>query len=76
MKPFSLAPEGVEAPVSVQERMTRKPQRLGNTVSWQVAQRLQERAEYEGRTLSNLMAQPLAASISQTDAGLAVAKRG
>jgi len=36
--------------------MMRKPQRLCSTVSWQTALRLQERADYEGRSLSNLMA--------------------
>jgi len=62
MKPFSLAPKGVEVPVSGQQRMMRKPQRLCTTVSWQSAQRLQERADYEGRSLSNLMAHLLEAA--------------
>ena len=48
--------KGVEAPVSAQQRMMRKPQRLRTTVSCQTAQRLQERADYEGRSLSNLIA--------------------
>jgi hypothetical protein len=36
--------------------MRRKPQRLCTTVSWGLWQRLQERADYEGRSVSNLMA--------------------
>jgi len=35
--------------------LQRKPQRLTATVSWQLHQRLQERADYEGRSLSNLV---------------------
>ncbi|MBM5797665.1 MAG: hypothetical protein FJ060_05815 [Cyanobacteria bacterium K_Offshore_0m_m2_072] len=31
-------------------------QQICSTVSWQLAQRLQERADYEGRSVSNLMA--------------------
>jgi len=34
----------------------RNPQRLCTTVLWQTAQLLQERADYEGRSLSNLIA--------------------
>jgi hypothetical protein len=56
MTAFSLAQKGAVAPVSAQERLMRKPQRLCTTVSWQVAQRLQEWADYEGRSLSNLIA--------------------
>lgn len=35
---------------------SRKPQRVTITVSWQLHQRLLERADAEGRSLSNLMA--------------------
>jgi hypothetical protein len=42
--------------------MMRKPQRLCTTVSRQAAQRLQERADYEGRSLSNLIAHLLEAA--------------
>jgi len=65
MKPFSLAPKGVEVSVSGQQRMMRKPQRLCTTVSWQSAQRLQERADYEGRSLSNLMAHLLEGALPE-----------
>jgi hypothetical protein len=62
MTSFSLAHRGVETPVSAQARMMRKPQRICATVSWQVAQKLQERADYEGRSLSNLIAYLLEAA--------------
>jgi hypothetical protein len=35
--------------------LTRKPQRVTSTLSWQLHQRLQERADEEGRSLSNLI---------------------
>jgi hypothetical protein len=34
--------------------MRRKPTRVCATLSWALAQRLQNRADYEGRSLSNL----------------------
>jgi hypothetical protein len=34
-------------------------QRISSTISWQVDQRLQERADLEGKSLSNLIAQLL-----------------
>ena len=36
--------------------LRRKPQRVTTTINWQLYQRLQERADIEGRSLSNLMA--------------------
>jgi hypothetical protein len=36
--------------------MRRKPQRICATLPWHLAQQLQERADYEGRSLSNLVA--------------------
>lgn len=56
MTAFSQPLRGAAAAVPASERMMRKPQRLCTTVSWQTAQRLQERADYEGRSLSNLIA--------------------
>ena len=35
--------------------LQRKPQRVTATLSWRLHQRLQERADYEGRSLSNLV---------------------
>jgi hypothetical protein len=42
--------------------MMRKPQRICATVSWQVAQKLQDRADYEGRSFSNLISYLLEAA--------------
>jgi hypothetical protein len=42
--------------VPASELLRRKPQRLTATVPWHVVQRLQERADFEGRSLSNLVA--------------------
>jgi hypothetical protein len=36
--------------------VSRKPQRVTITVNWQLHQRLLQRADAEGRSLSNLMA--------------------
>jgi hypothetical protein len=36
--------------------MRRKPTRISATLPWQLAQRLQGRADEEGRSLSNLIA--------------------
>ena len=36
--------------------MRRKPTRISATLPWGLAQRLQERADVEGRSLSNLIA--------------------
>jgi hypothetical protein len=41
------------------EIVSRKPQRVTITVNWQLHQRLVERADDEGRSLSNLMAHML-----------------
>jgi hypothetical protein len=36
--------------------MRRRPQRVSATLPWGLAQRLQERADHEGRSLSSLIA--------------------
>ena len=36
--------------------LRRKPTRISATLPWQLAQRLQSRADVEGRSLSNLIA--------------------
>lgn len=41
--------------------MQRKPQRVSVTISWALYQRLQERSDFEGRSLSNLAAHLLEA---------------
>jgi macrodomain Ter protein organizer (MatP/YcbG family) len=51
------APSPADRPaVSAAELLRRRPQRVTITLSWQVRQRLQGRADTEGRSLSNLMA--------------------
>ena len=35
--------------------LRRRPQRISATLSWTLHQRLQQRADYEGRSLSNLI---------------------
>ena len=47
---------GSDAAVSAQQRMMRHPQRISATLNWQLHQRFQDRADLEGRSLSNLIA--------------------
>ncbi|MEB3167712.1 MAG: hypothetical protein VKK97_03170 [Synechococcaceae cyanobacterium] len=56
MSSFSLARPGAAKSVLAAERMRRSPQRVCATLSWHLHKRLQERADYEGRSLSNLIA--------------------
>ena len=56
MSSFSLAHPGAANSVSAAERMRRNPQRVCATLNWQLHKRLQDRADYEGRSLSNLIA--------------------
>jgi macrodomain Ter protein organizer (MatP/YcbG family) len=42
--------------------MMRKPQRVSATLNWQLHQRLQDRADLEGRSLSNLVSYLLEAA--------------
>ena len=53
---FYPAPTGASSPAARLELLRRKPQRICSTVNWHVHQRLQERADLEGRSLSNLVA--------------------
>jgi hypothetical protein len=53
---FYPAPTGASSPAARLELLRRKPQRICSTISWQVHQRLQERADLEGRSLSGLVA--------------------
>jgi hypothetical protein len=43
--------------------MMRRPQRISASLNWALHQRLQERADLEGRSLSNLVAHLLERSI-------------
>jgi hypothetical protein len=52
----------MEAPVRASDPHRRKQQRLTTTLPWQLVQQLQERADFEGRSLSNLIAHLLEAA--------------
>jgi len=56
MTSFSQPRGGSVGAVTAADLLRRKPQRIFATLSWHLAQRLQERADYEGRSLSNLIA--------------------
>jgi macrodomain Ter protein organizer (MatP/YcbG family) len=58
MNGFSRRPlQAAELPaVSAAEHLRRCPQRVSVTISWHLRQRLQTRADEEGRSLSNLLA--------------------
>ena len=43
------------APAARMDLLQRRPQRVTATMSWQLHQRLQQRADEEGRSLSNLI---------------------
>ncbi len=59
MTSFSQPRGGAVAAVTAADLLHRKPQRICATLPWHLAQRLQERALYEGRSLSNLIAHML-----------------
>jgi hypothetical protein len=48
--------------VPAAELMRRTPTRISATLSWHLHQRLQDRADYEGRSLSNVIAHLLEAA--------------
>jgi predicted DNA binding CopG/RHH family protein len=56
MTSFSQARRGPQAFVPASELLRRKPQRVTATLPWHLVHRLEERASYEGRSLSNLIA--------------------
>lgn len=56
MTSFSQPRGGSQAFVPASELLRRKPQRVTATLPWHLVQRLEERAAYEGRSLSNLVA--------------------
>jgi hypothetical protein len=55
MQPFSQAKSVASFAAPTLKPMMRAPKRICATVSWQLAQRLEERADYEGRSVSNLV---------------------
>jgi hypothetical protein len=56
MNSFSQPRGGAAVAASAADLMRRKPTRVCATLSWALHQRLQDRADYEGRSLSNLIA--------------------
>jgi hypothetical protein len=56
MTSFSQPPSGLRGFVPASELLRRKPQRVTATLPWHLVHRLEERAAYEGRSLSNLIA--------------------
>ncbi len=46
----------MEAPVRASDVMRRTPQRVCATLPWHLHKKLQERADLDGRSLSNLIA--------------------
>lgn len=55
MTAFYPAPKGASATAARMQMLQRRPQRVTATMSWQLHQRLQQRADEEGRSLSNLI---------------------
>jgi hypothetical protein len=51
-RPVGASSPGVTRPADL---LRRRPQRITFTAHWQLHQRLQERADQEGRSLSNLI---------------------
>jgi len=62
MTTFYPAPTGASAPAARMDLLRRRPQRVTATLPWHLVQHLQERADYEGRSLSNLIAHLLEAA--------------
>ena len=56
MPSFYPVPTGTSAPAARMQMLQRRPQRVTATMSWQLHQRLQQRADEEGRSLSGLIA--------------------
>ena len=64
MTSFSQPPSGLRGFVPASELLRRKPQRVTATLPWHLVQNLQQRADFEGRSLSNLIAHLLEAAAS------------
>jgi hypothetical protein len=56
MTTFSQPQRAASGAVPASELLRRKPQRVTATLPWHLVHRLEERAAYEGRSLSNLIA--------------------
>ena len=56
METFYRGSAPMEAPARALDLMRRKPQRVSITLNWSLHQRLMERCDFEGRSLSDLAA--------------------
>ncbi len=56
MTPSFQPQRAASGAVPASELLRRKPQRVTATLPWHLVHRLEERAAYEGRSLSNLIA--------------------
>ncbi len=56
MTSFSQPLRGSAPAVSAQQRIMRHPVRISATIPWGLHQRLQDQADIDGRSLSNLIA--------------------
>jgi type II secretory pathway component PulK len=56
MNPSSQPHAGLQCAAVAVPPMQRAPQRISITLSWQLHQRLLQRSDWEGRSLSNLAA--------------------
>lgn len=66
MPAFYSAPTGLSSPAATRpvDLLRRRPQRITFSTSWQLHQTLQERADREGRSLSNLISHLLEVATS------------
>jgi hypothetical protein len=62
MTTFYSAPSASPASTRPADLLRRRPQRVTATLPWQLVQNLQQRADFEGRSLSNLIAHLLEAA--------------
>jgi hypothetical protein len=53
---FAQPQAGWQGFVPASELLRRKPSRISATLPWHLVQRLEERAAYDGRSMSNLIA--------------------
>ena len=63
-RPAASARPAAQLPLSAADLLRRRPTRVTTTLSWDLHQRLQARADLEGRSLSNLTAHLLEVAMS------------
>jgi hypothetical protein len=65
---LSPLPPAFAKPLTGVDYLRRKPTRITTTLSWHLHQRLQQRADFEGRSLSNLVAHLLESASDEQQA--------